>query len=244
MSTSMSSSGTGCSSARSTGCASACASSGSAQPASRTRELVAAEAGHDAALADRRAAAGRATSWSSRSPCWWPRLSLTSLNPSRSIMITAAPALVPGGDRADARPRSPRAAGTRLGRPVRASWCASWRSWPMSWPFAGRRRRGWRPSRAGARRPASKPRISPSRSPTSSGPMMPASPRSGTTTASRRPWADRYARSCGSRVSRAMSRGAPLRRTTRSSQSPSGPVTASSRSRRPRSARCTRRPGR
>ena len=54
------------------------------------RELVAAEPRH---RVDRPygALSRAATSWSSRSPTWWPKVSLTSLNRSRSSRHSASP---------------------------------------------------------------------------------------------------------------------------------------------------------
>ena len=54
-------------------------------------ELVAAEAGDGPGRARRRSRGRRATSMSRRSPCWWPNVSLTCLNSSRSRIRTAAP---------------------------------------------------------------------------------------------------------------------------------------------------------
>ena len=53
-------------------------------------ELVAAEPGHQVVGAEH-ARCRRGPTWrSSWSPAWWPRLSLTSLNPSRSSSSSAA----------------------------------------------------------------------------------------------------------------------------------------------------------
>ena len=81
------------------------------------------------------AAVSRApTSTSSWSPCWWPRVSLTALNSSRSRIITAAPGERPAATSSSAA-ASARCRSARLGSPVSASCSASWRSWPTSSPF-------------------------------------------------------------------------------------------------------------
>ena len=64
-------------------------------------ELVAAEPGDRVAVAQRRAAAAAPTCCSSRSPSWWPSVSLISLKRSRSISSTASRLAV-------ARPRGER----------------------------------------------------------------------------------------------------------------------------------------
>ena len=82
---------------------------------------------------------------------------------------------------------------------------------------AARRWRGWPPSRAAARRRRSKLRTSPSRSVTTSTPRTPAPPRSGTATASRAPCASSQRRSSASRVPRGISSGSPSPTTRESS---------------------------
>ena len=67
-----------------------------------------------------------ATSWSSLSPVEWPMESLMSLKRSRSMSSTA---ISSPSRRADSTERSRRSCSSRrLGRPVRASWKAWWRS--------------------------------------------------------------------------------------------------------------------
>ena len=82
-------------------------------------ELVAAEPGQHVVRAAARCRS-RGPTWRSRSsPAWWPRLSLTSLNPSRSSSSRAAGR--PGAAVREHRAGRARAAPRRLGSPVSSS---------------------------------------------------------------------------------------------------------------------------
>ena len=123
-------------------------------PAEQDGELVTAEPGDDARGADGGAQPRGRPRSAAASPCWWPRVSLTSLNPSRSRIMTATPGERPSATSSSAavscalqerrgwagrsaRRASPRAA---AGRSARRSAARRWRGWPPS-PAAGRRRR-------------------------------------------------------------------------------------------------------
>ena len=92
-------------------------------------ELVAAEAGHHVALADRRRAAGRRPGPAAGRRPAWPRLSLTSLKPSRSRKSTVTSS-GPRAARSASATRSRNSA--RLASWVSASWYASCTSWSCS----------------------------------------------------------------------------------------------------------------
>ena len=149
-----------------------------------------------------------ATSTSSTSPFWCPRVSLTSLNPSRSMIMTATPGLSPTLSASSAS-TSRRCTCTRLGRPVRASCRASWRSWSMSWPFCSASDAWLATVSSSCTSAGRKVRTAPSRSATVIVPTMPASPLRGDTTASRTPSPSRYARPAGSLLPRGRSAELP-----------------------------------
>ena len=158
---------------------------------SSTAELVAAEPGDRGAWPAARPGRRRATSSSRRSPLSWPSVSLTSLNPSRSISSTAN--AVPR--RALRRLRRP-APGTceRFGRPVSASWSAwnsrsltSRLSWSMSRPFSSATLAWFASVRKSRAASPSNVLTSPTRSPTVIVPITPHLPSSGATIASRTP---------------------------------------------------------
>ena len=98
-------------------------------------ELVAAEPGHELALADDASSRRAATTVSSSLPSSWPSASLTSLNLSRSMKKTVSAFSSPTSASSASSSRWPNC--VRLASPVRSS-CNAWCAMVSSWRFIRR----------------------------------------------------------------------------------------------------------